>query len=514
MKPRFWSVGLVTSLMGAILVTIGACNRETKKQPAENQAPGDTNQLKVVEKKREQHQKVVSAQAQPSVRDSVIQKTPVKNSARPVDLGRSSITQAAEPAVRTPDLHGWDPLGADCAWFREFKRDISEDAADPHSDQMLSRLLKGKGYIDAQWSGSWTPADWNWYTIPFQVVSGDTAPLSIPGTWSYRPTTNGPYLLPPEPVAYENSKLTTYATTKWVKGGDHHLLIYVRDEATGGLKELWEYYQPWVTRNDKNQITAVAGASWRKFDLRNGETPPPGVPSTDAAGLMITPLLVRYDEVARDSINHALRFCVNNNDISPTFKWPARMAAGAWNRETGMPYGTRLRIKSSWWDANADAVLGTGTQARIIGEALRRYGCILADGSGGTSIQLSGVADKRWEAKLHSRLNAIPVSALEVVATPPILKIEGPTNLEVGQVGSWTMSFHPDESPVGDGSNINIYNQKGKLLKNAFGVINSSQRKVTAEYRFTQPGVYTIKPYQDWNTGFGPFRVTVGNARP
>src|ERR1022692_2935871 len=65
----------------------------------------------------------------------------------------------------------------------------------------------------------------------------------------------------------------------------------------------------------------------------------------------------------------------------------ARMAAGAWNRETGMPYGTRLRIKASWWNANADAVLGTGTQARIIGEALRRYGCILADGSGGTTIR-------------------------------------------------------------------------------------------------------------------------------
>ena len=205
--------------------------------------------------------------------------------------------------------------------------------------------VKGKGHIDAQWSGSWTPADWNWYTIPFQVVSGNTAPLSIPGTWAYRPASKGPYLLPPEPVVYENSKLTKYATAKWVKDGDHHLLIYVRDEATGGLKELWEYYQPWVTRNDKNADHAVAGASWRKFDLRNGETPPPGVPSTDAAGMMILPLVVRYDEVARGSINHALRFCVNNTDISPTFKWPARIAAGAWNRETGMPYGTRLRIK-------------------------------------------------------------------------------------------------------------------------------------------------------------------------
>jgi hypothetical protein len=285
----------------------------------------------------------------------------------------------------------------------------------------------------------------------------------------------------------------------------------VRDEATGGLKELWEYYQPWVTRGDKNQIVAVAGASWRKFDLRKGETPAPGVPATDAAGMPIMPLVVRYDEVARGSINHALRFCVNNSDISPTFKWPACTAAGAWNIETGMPYGTRLRIKASWWKANADTVLGTGTQARIIGEALRRYGCILADGSGGSTIQLCGVADKRWEMKLHDRLNAIPVSALEVIATPPLLQIKGPTTLKVGQTGSWTLTLLPKESPVGEGSNINIYDQKGKLIQYRFASIDASHRTVTAEYRFSQPGVYIIKPYHDWNTGFGPYRVTVGN---
>jgi hypothetical protein len=509
MKPRFWCCGAGASLMAFLLVTIGACSREEKQQAPEDHEVG-TNQVTIAGEKRED----LAAQPQPIVRDAAAQKTADKNSGQPVELGRSSVTQAEEPAVRTPDLHGWDPLGADCAWFREFKRDISEDAADPHSERMLSRLLKGKGHIDAQWSGSWTPADWGWYTMPFQVVSGNTAPLSIPGKWAYLPTTNGPYLLPPEPVAYENSKITKYATEKWVKGGDHHLLTFVRDEETGGLKELWEYYQPWVTRNDKGQIAAVAGASWRKFDLRKGETPAPGVPSTDAAGLMIVPLLVRYDEVARGSIDHALRFCVNNADISPTFKWPARTAAGAWNRETGMPYGTRLRIKSSWWNANADAVLGTGTQARIIGEALRRYGCILADGSGGTSIQLNGVADKRWEPKLHSRLNAIPVSALEVVETPPLLKIDGPVTLEVGQTGSWTMTLLPKESPVGDGSNINIYDQAGKLLKYQFAIVDSAHRTATAEYSFKQAGVYTIKPYQEWNTGFGPYRITVKNAAP
>jgi hypothetical protein len=433
---------------------------------------------------------------------------------KPVELGRASIAQSEEPKTRTPDLHGWDPLGADCAWFREFKRDISADDVDPHSDEMLARLVKGKGHIDAQWSGPWTPAEWSWYTIPFQVVSEKTARLSIPGTWAYCPKSDGPYLLPPEPIVHEGVKHTKYATEKWTTGGDHHLLVYVRDEATGGLKELWEYYQPWVTRNDSNEITAVAGASWRRFDLLKGETPPPGVPSTDAAGMPFMPLVVRYDEVARGSINHTLRFCVNNTDISPTFKWPARTAAHGYNHKAGMPYGTRLRIKSSWWNANADKVLGKGTQARIIGEALRRYGCILADGSGGTSVQLCGVADKRWEMKLHARLNAIPVSALEAVASPPLLQIKGPTTLDVGQTGSWTLTLLPEESPVGEGSNINIYDEKGKLIQYRFACIDSAHRTVTAKYRFKQAGVYTIKAYREWNTGFGPYRITVGNSTP
>jgi hypothetical protein len=493
MKPGFGTFGIAVSVMAITLVSVAAWNAEEAQPPTLDQVQGDIDQG--------------------TIAAAAGQKDAAKKPTKPVDLGRSSITQSEEPTIRTPDLHGWDPLGADCAWFREFKRDISAEPVDPHSDEMLLRLVNGKGHIDSQWSGSWTPADWNWYTIPFQVVSDKTKPISIPGTWAYRPASNGPYLLPAEPIVHENAKNTKYATAKWTSGGDHHLIIYVRDDATGGLKELWEYYQPWVTRNDKNEITAVAGQSWRKFDLQNGETPPPGVPSTDAAGLPFMPLVVRYDEVASGSINHALRFCVNNTDISPTFKWPARTAAQAWNRAAGMPYGTRLRIKSDWWKDNADKVLGKGTQARVIGEALCRYGCILADGSGGTTIQLCGVADKRWEAKLHSRLNAIPASALEVVDTPPTLQIKGPTKLKVGQSGSWTLTLLPEESPVGEGSNINLYDDKGKLVKYQFAAIDKAHRKVTVEHRFAQPGVYTVKPYRDWNTGFGPYRITVGNPQ-
>ena len=115
----------------------------------------------------------------------------------------------------------------------------------------------------------------------------------------------------------------------------------------------------------------------------------------------------------------------------------------------------------------------------------------------------------RWEKKLVSRLNAIPVTALEVVSTPPLLQITGPTNLQVGQVGTWTMTFLPKESPVGEASNINIWNDKNKVIRYAWAIVNEAHRTVTAQHSFSQPGAYTIRPYASWNLGFGPYRITV-----
>jgi hypothetical protein len=437
--------------------------------------------------------------------------TPSIFAGSPMDLGRSPVTYAQDTQFKSPDFHGWDPLGADCAWFREFKRPIDSDPIDPNSDSMLARLRNANGTIDSQWSGPWTDPTWNWYTFPLMVVSGNTPYTSVPGTWSYNPTSNGPYMFPPEPVVYEGYTLSSYPTTSWTDGGDHHLIVYVRDEATGGPKELWEYYQPWITKNGNNQITAVAGASWRKFNLRDGETPIAGTSTTDAAGMMISPLLVRYDEVASGAIHHALRFAVNNTDISPTFKWPARTAAGAWNPATGMPYGTRIRIKQSWWNTNANSVLGINTQARIFGEALRRYGAVLADGSGGSTVQLGAVADLRWDADLHSRLNSIPVTALEVVQTPPMWQVNGPASIQVGVTGTWTITTLPAESPVGNGSTFNLYDPNGQLIAYIWMRIDDTHRSRTASYSFPSPGVYSIQPYEDWYVGPGgkKFLITV-----
>src|SRR5208283_4283624 len=65
---------------------------------------------------------------------------------------------------------------------------------------------------------------------------------------------------------------------------------------------------------------------------------------------------------------------------------------------------------------------------------------------------------------------------------------------------------------VGKGSNISIWDQNNKEIHYAWATINEAHRTVTAQRSFSQPGVYSIRPYAEWNLGFGPYRITVGPA--
>lgn len=435
--------------------------------------------------------------------------TELSVSAAPMQLGRSPVTWAEAHSFNTPSYNGHELLAANSPWFAAFRQDISELPADPNSNAMLARMVNAGGTVNATGiSGSYTPSTWNWYTMPINIVAGTVQPLSIPGTWKYDPASNGPYLLPAAPVSFESDTNTNYVTA-WTDTADHHLLVLQRDPSTGGPDKLWEYYQPTVTLDSAGNISAISGASYRVFDLENGEDPATDTPSTDAAGLPIMPLLLNYNEVASGSINHVLRGELNNSDIRPYYIWPARTNAGAWNPQ-GIPYGAILRLKQSWWDANATQVLGVGTQASVIGEAMRKYGIMIADGTVGSSIELAGIADWRWSSDLLKRLDSIPVSAFEVVELQPTVTITGPGTLAVGEKGTWTLSLtNPGEpGPV----NLNVWdytNPSAPALQAwRFAELQSpNQRSVTVSDTFTAPGTYRIMPYQRVymnynNTGF------------
>ena len=155
------------------------------------------------------------------------------------------------------------------AWFQEFKRDVSNERPIPIGTKCLS-VRKSPGTIHAQWSGSWTRPIGTGTPGPFRWCAARRPPDHT-GHWAYNPASSGPYLLPPEPVVYEGRLQTL---TRPRSGPTAPTTTSASTSATKppALPELWEYYQPWVTRSG-NRITAVAGASWRKFDFSMERSP-------------------------------------------------------------------------------------------------------------------------------------------------------------------------------------------------------------------------------------------------
>ena len=95
------------------------------------------------------------------------------------------------------------------------------------------------------------------------------------------------------------------------------------------------------------------------------------------------PGLVRYDEVAAGAIAHALRF--TTNQTRKAYLYPARHSPARRPPASLPPMGLRVRLQATY-DTS-----GFLPQARVIAEALKRYGMILADN--GSPWYISGMSD-------------------------------------------------------------------------------------------------------------------------
>jgi hypothetical protein len=76
------------------------------------------------------------------------------------------------------------------------------------------------------------------------------------------------------------------------------------------------------------------------------------------------------------------------------------------------PMGLRFRLKAGF-----DTSPYTG-QARVILEALKKYGMIVADN--GSNWYITGAMDPRWNDIDLRQLKSVPGSAFEVVDTGPV----------------------------------------------------------------------------------------------
>ncbi|MFA6161712.1 MAG: hypothetical protein WC766_06140 [Patescibacteria group bacterium] len=228
------------------------------------------------------------------------------------------------------------------------------------------------------------------YGIPFEVVSAGQAKVPINFTAYGDESDPGPYPIP------ANASVEGGVSSD----GDRHVLVVDKDAC-----KLYELYRAFKTTSGWD---ADSGAV---FNLTSNALRPEGWTSTDAAGLPIYPGLVKYDEVASGSINHAIRFTASRTQNG--YIHPATHQAGINNADLP-PMGLRVRLKASF-----DISKFTG-QSRVILEAMKKYGMIVADN--GSNWYFQGDTDPRWNDDNLNQLKSVPGSAFEALETGAIIK--------------------------------------------------------------------------------------------
>ena len=178
--------------------------------------------------------------------------------------------------------------------------------------------------------------------------------------------------------------------------GDRHVIVVDRSRCR--LYELFDAHP----RGGGARWHAGSGAI---FNLRSNRLRPRGYTSADAAGLPILPGLVRYGEVRRGRITHALR--VTASRTRRAFIYPARHFASNLTDPDLPAMGQRLRLERGFEIARFPH------QSRVVLTALKRYGMILADN--GSSWYVSGAPSRGWDNGDLRSLHGVPGSAFEVV---------------------------------------------------------------------------------------------------
>jgi hypothetical protein len=288
----------------------------------------------------------------------------------------------AAPAAGAPSLasSGCPLFPADNVWHA----DVSRLPLHPRSGAYLASMGTGAGIHADFGSGTWEGGP---IGIPYTVVAAGQA--RVPVRFGYAGESDpGPYPIPPDAPVEGGPDAA----------GDRHVLV-----VQAGSCRLYELFD---AHREGAGWRAGSGAVW---NLRSNRLRPAGWTSADAAGLPILAGLVRYEEVARGRIDHAIRVTVDRSQAG--YLWPARHQAGQGGASLP-PMGLRLRLK-----AGVD-VGGFPGQARVILQAMRTYGLVVADN--GSSGFIGGVPDERWDNDALHQLGRVTLADFEAVDTAPL----------------------------------------------------------------------------------------------
>jgi len=244
-------------------------------------------------------------------------------------------------------------------------------------------------------SGSTT---FNYYpAFPLNYADGSTPTQSE--VFVYTPANNGTFQIPAFPFArIESGWLNARQFDPF--NVDHHLIVI--DHTTGNLQEMYQYYAAGsngAAQNNCPTCTSQSGIRYRHSDYRLP------TPTTDAAGLLLTPLILRLQEVEQaiatnGTINHALRLTLPLGYCASAKIWPATTFATDGGT---IPFGARFRLKSSF------DISRFPPTAKILLKQLQQYGLILADGGSGWQTDIEYT---RWPKSVLDAMQSINNAAI------------------------------------------------------------------------------------------------------
>jgi hypothetical protein len=277
-----------------------------------------------------------------------------------------------------PTLLGNSLFPADNPWNQK----ITDAPVSAQSAGIMNAIVSryGNGRLHPDFGQDYRTND-PLYGIPYTVVHGNTQPKVNVVIDGYPDESDIQPVPIPATAVLEGDHQNGPAGGR----GDSHLLIYDVDNHI--LYELYATSRP--SENADRQWHADQQSVW---DLNTNSFRTIGWTSADAAGLPILPGLARPDEALPVSqggqgvITHAIRMTLQNAVILNQFIYPASHVAnrGNTNVATQPPMGARFRLKAS-----VD-ISRLNPQARIVAQAMKDYGLIVADN--GSNFYISGAS--------------------------------------------------------------------------------------------------------------------------
>lgn len=308
------------------------------------------------------------------------------------------------PPIKAPIM--WDTPEADailsamqiCPKNSPWHEDISKLPVHPDSDKIVANIGANKNII--AYGGQ------NFILVPPDQPRVPVKVRSYPGE-----ADKGPFPVPDLPpiegwsAILRDNKPNPKKLDDILRApvdGDRHVIVVdpVRNMS----------YDFFATRKTDSGWEAGSIAVWN-FNTNKVK----GSGACNASGLPYLPTIVRYDELQRGNIDHALVFTVSKT--RKAFIWPAKAHAGHTDDPHFPAFGQRFRLK-----ANVDiSKLPKDTQTICI--ALKKYGMMIMDNGPDWDIYVSG--DHRVSLDNCIRpLRQLKGSDFEVVLTTG--EFEGP----------------------------------------------------------------------------------------